>query len=166
MTADEQAVGVRRATYLTLISVFLGAFGLVAHSGKRRGRTMDVGPMDLALLGLATYRIGRLTAYDRVTQPLREPFTETEPAADAGETVVAQGTGARKALGELLSCPTCIGTWAAAALVYGLQLMPAPTRLFLVIMSATGLAELLDAATEALSWTGKAARTRAGSESP
>ncbi len=166
MTADNRAVGPRQVTYLTLIGVFLGAFGLVARGGKRPGRAMHVGPMDLALLGIATYRIGRLTAYDRVTQPLREPFTATEPAAGVGETVVAQGTGARKALGELLSCPTCVGTWAAAALVYGLQLMPAPTRLFLAIMSATGLAELLDAATEALSWTGKAARTRAGSESP
>ena len=166
MTADERAVGVRQATYLTFIGVFLGGFGLVTRRGNRRSRATEVRPMDLALLGLATYRIGRLTAYDRVTQLLREPFTEREPAAGAGEIVVAQGTGARKALGELLSCPTCIGTWAAAALVYGLQLMPVPTRLFLAIMSATGVAELLDAATEALSWTGKAARKRAGSETP
>ena len=46
--------------------------------------------------------------------------------------------------------------------VYGLRIAPLPTRVLLTILGATGLAELLNAATEALSWTGQVARKQAG----
>ena len=84
-------------------------------------------------------------------------------ALAAGELPQAGEVGARRALGELLSCPICSGTWIAAALVYGLGIVPGPTRAFLAIMSAIGVAELLNAATEALQWTGEAERKQAGS---
>lgn len=148
-----------RATYVTLIGLFLGLFGAFASRARNKDRPLDVRPLDVTLLGLSTYRAGRLAAYDRVTEPLRDPFTATKPDEyGAGENVVAEGVGARKALGELVSCPTCVGTWVAAALVYGLQVAPGPTRVLLAILGATGLAELLDGASEALTWTAKAAR--------
>jgi hypothetical protein len=151
-----------QATYLTLIGLFLGLFAAFAARVRGRDEPLELRSLDLALLGLATERAGRLAAYDRVTAPLRAPFTETEPdSSGAGATVEARGTGAQKAIGELLSCPTCVGTWVAALLVYGLQVAPGPTRLFMAILAATGLAELLDSANEALSWTGRAARTQA-----
>jgi hypothetical protein len=65
--------------------------------------------------------------------------------------------------GDLIACPICAGTWIAAALVYGLELAPRPTRVLMAIMSAIGLGELLNALTEMLSWTGQAAREQAGS---
>jgi hypothetical protein len=40
---------------------------------------VQVTPLDLVMLGLATYRSGRLIAYERVAAPLREPVTETVP---------------------------------------------------------------------------------------
>ena len=69
------------------------------------------------------------------------------------------------ALGELLSCPICTGTWVAAGLVYGLHLAPRPTRVLLAIMSTTGVAHLLYSLTEALSWIGHAARRQAAGPS-
>jgi hypothetical protein len=164
MPSDTHTSQEKRATYLTLIGLFLGLFAAFSTRERQTGDDLELRPLDLTLLGLATYRAGRLAAYDKVTEPLREPFTETQPDdSGAGQTVVAQGTGVRRALGELVSCPTCVGTWVAAGLVYGLRIAPGPTRLFLGIMGATGLAELLDGASEALSWTGRAARKRAGS---
>ncbi len=152
----------KQAAYLTLTSLYLGGFALFAARGSRR--SLDLRPLDLALLGLATFRLGRLTAFDRILRPLREPFTEVKPdASGAGQTVVPEGKGIRRTIGELLSCPTCAGTWIAAALVYGLHLAPRPTRLFITIMGATGLAELLNATTEALAWSGRAARKEVGS---
>lgn len=158
MSSPEQ---VRREheTYLTLIGLFLGLFGAFAAWARGRRKPLDLRPLDVAMLGLATYRAGRLAAYDRVTAPLREPFTETKPDAyGAGENVEAEGTGPRKAIGELISCPDCVAVWAAALLVYGLQAAPGPTRLLLTILAAAGLAELLDGANEALTWSGKAER--------
>lgn len=65
---------------------------------------------------------------------------------------------AHKAIGELVSCPSCVGMWVAAGLVCGLQVAPGPTRLAAAILSVSGLADLIDNASESLSWTGQAAR--------
>lgn len=154
----------RRATYTTLTGVFLSIFAaFMLRLGKKR-QEFQLQPFDLVQLGFATYRLGRLTAYDKVAETYRAPFTETVPdQTGAGKTVVPEGSGARRALGELISCPICAGTWIAAALVYGLNVAPRPTRSFLAIMSSVGVAELLNAATEFFQWTGQAERKEAGS---
>ncbi len=148
-----------QATYVTLIGLFLGLFAAFSKREQDRGREVRLSGLDLTMLGLSTFRAGRLISYDQVTEPLREPFTETAPDSyGTSETTEPEGSGARKALGALVACPTCSGTWAAAFLVYGLRVAPGPTRLFLAIMSAIGLAELLNSANESLSWTASAER--------
>ncbi len=150
-----------RTTYVTLVGLLAGLVGAVALRDRQQDQAPNLHPADLALLGLATFRAGRVVAYDRVMEPLRDPVTETEPDEyGAGENVVAEGSGVRKAIGELVSCPTCVGTWVAVGLVCGLQIAPGPTRLAAAILSVSGLAELVDNASEALSWTGQAARKR------
>jgi Protein of unknown function (DUF1360) len=162
MPADQRPDRGNQATKLALMGLFLGSLATFSTRALRRGHELQLRPLDLVLLGLSTHRVGHLVAYERVAQPLREPFTETGPdASGAGETVVAEGTGARRALGELLSCPICVGTWAAAGMVYGLYLAPRPTRLFLAIMGATGAAEVVSTFTEALTWIARAARKAA-----
>lgn len=151
-----------RAAYITLISIFLGLFAAFAKRDQSDQAQLKLTGLDLTMLGLSTYRTGRLVAYDQVTQPLREPFTETtSDSYGTSQTTVPQGSGVRKAVGDLIACPTCIGTWVAAFLVYGLRVAPGPTRLFLAFMSATGLAGILNSANEALSWTGSAQRKQA-----
>ncbi len=151
-----------RTTKITLAGVFLTGLGTFSLLLRERDEQVEVQPWDLALLGLATYRSGRLLAYERVAAPLRDPVTETvADGSGAGETVVATGEGWRWTFGELVSCPVCIGTWVAAGLVYGLHLAPRPTRVYLAIMSATGVAQLLSETTEALTWSSRSARKRA-----
>ncbi len=146
---DQQEEG---GTYLTLLGIFLSLFSVFATRAKKG---YELKPFDLALLGLATYRAGRLVAYDKVTSPLRTPFTRTEKGESGEEQVVAKGTGIQKALGELISCPTCIGTWIAAVLIYMRGILPGPTNLLVAILGVTGAAELLDNAATALSQVGK-----------
>jgi hypothetical protein len=147
------------ATKLTLMSIFLGILGTFASRVVRRDADLTLRPFDLLLLGLSSFRIGRMIAFEGVGAPLREPFTETRvDASGAGQTVVAVGHGPRRVMGELLSCPICLGTWVAAFLVYGLHLVPRPTRLLLAIMGTTGVAELFYSLTEALDWNARATR--------
>ena len=154
----------RRSTYVALIGLFLSLFATFSTRVMRGSGELK--PLDVALLGVATFRAGRMVAYDQVLGPVREPFTETQPdESGAGDTTVPEGRGAQRALGELLSCPICAGTWVAAILTYGLHLLPGPTRVLLTILSAAGAAELLGATTEALSWGGAVARRRVGAES-
>ncbi len=163
-TQEKEQVQRERLTYVTLVGLFLGVLGIFVSREHDRKQTFAISPRDLALLGLATYRAGRVVAYDRVAEPFRAPVTETVPDEfDAGENVVAEGTGVQKAIGELVSCPTCVGTWVAAGLVYGLHLAPGPTRLFAAILGVSGLAEIVSDASEALTWSAQAARKHAGS---
>jgi hypothetical protein len=156
------------ATKLTLISVFisfLAAFTSRLSLWKRTSEPEELKPFDLALLGLATMRLGRMIAYDHIAEPLREPFAQTVPdQTGAVDTVEPRpsSSGVRQSFGELLSCPICVGTWVAAGLVYGLHAIPRVTRVFISIMGTIGLAEVLNAVTETLTWTGSLARKMTG----
>jgi hypothetical protein len=153
--ADGSEVGTeRRATYITLVGLFLSLLGAFALREREANDLDAIDPFDMALLGLSTYRVSRLTSYDQVTEWLRAPITQTESTQGGGATIVPKGRGAQRALGELISCPTCVGTWVAGGLVYGLAVAPRPTRAFLAIIGASGIAELLDSATEALKRAG------------
>ena len=144
-----------RATKLALTAVFLGTVGAFATPPFRRSPALRIGPMDLLMLGLTTFRVGNLVTYERIADPLREPFAERapDPSGD-GEIIRPKGVGVRRSLGELFSCPICVGTWAATGLVYGLHLAPRPTRAFMAIMSATGIAQVVRTTLTALSATG------------
>lgn len=146
---------------------FMGIYALVVLATWLLGglRSFELPMLDLILLGLATMRLGRMIAFDRIAEPLRVPFTKTVPDRNgAGSIVVPRGSGVRRSLGEMISCPICIGTWVAAFLVYGMLVLPAPTRVLVAILAVTGAAELLHSATEALCWTGINARTQAGAQ--
>lgn len=155
----------KRVTYTTLSSLFLTLFAGVSLLETRRKTYLEVRPFELLQLAFATFRLGRLVSYDKVFETYRSPFTETvaDPSG-AGKTVVPKGRGLQRALGELIACPICAGTWIAAGLVYGLAFLPGPTRMFITIMSTVGIAEIINAAAEALEWSGQMAREEAGSE--
>ena len=151
----------KRLTYIAITGTFWTIFAV--FNLLRKGKTLKLSPFDFVLLAFSTFRMGRLVAYDLVTQPYRAPFTETVPDSyGASETVVPKQHGWRRAIGELLSCPVCSGTWAAAAMVYALQIAPNPARIFMAIMGAIGVGEILNALAESLSWGGESSRKQVG----
>lgn len=153
---------------VVLIAIFLGGFALFIGGMMIFGPGLNVfklSAMDLTLLAFSTYRLGRLIAYDRVMEPFRKFFTNTVPdVTGAGESVDPKGEGFQQAIGQLMCCPICAGTWVAALLTYSLYLFPGPAHIFLTMTAAIGGAELLGAMTEALSWSGQYARTMSGSK--
>ena len=161
MNTSEQR---ERLTYVIIVGCFLSLLGLLVNRERKEARPFDPSPRDLALVAAATFRAGRIVAFAQVTEPFRAPVTETVPDQfDAGENVVAEGRGVRKAIGELVSCPLCVGTWVATGLIAGLRFAPGPTRLVASILGVSGLAELLNTAAEALTWSGQAARKHSAS---
>lgn len=146
-----------RALKLTLVGIFLSAATVAGRA--RRPHEMSPRVLDLAMSGMAAHRIGRMIAFEQVAEPLREAFTATVPdESGADETVVARGRGLRWAIGELLSCPICVGTWAALGLSIGMLVMPGPTQFVVRVLSIAGVAELNYAAVEHLEWSARAAR--------
>ncbi len=164
MHRNHRAVTERRATYSVLSGLFLSLFGAFALRQGRNRQDFKLKPFELLQLAFASYRLGRMVAYDKVFETYRAPFAKTIPdPSGAGDTTAPRGTGARQALGELITCPICAGTWISAGMVYALQLFPNAARTFMAIFSAIGIAEFLDAATEALQWFGQVEREEAGS---
>jgi hypothetical protein len=123
-------------------AVTAGLFGAVRLSGRELPERLSAS--DLGLLTVATHKIARLAAKDPVTSPLRAPFTRFD--GTSGEAELAEqvrGTGARKAIGELVTCPFCLGQWVATGLAFGLVLAPRPTRLAASVFTAITGADLL-----------------------
>ena len=148
-----------RLLKLTLVGTFLSSVLLV---GRDRRVQAPVAMGDLLLLGLASHRIGRMVAFERVAEPIRAPFTATVPdESGADETVVARGRGVRWVLGELLSCPTCVATWSALGLTIGRRLLPGPTQMLVNILAVVGVSEVASNAVEELEWRARAHRRRA-----
>jgi hypothetical protein len=165
--ASDHSVRDEYITKLVVTGGFFAIFAAFVIWKANAGESLDaflVSPSDLALLAFATLRLGRLIAYDLVLEPLRQPFTRTvKDVTGAGDTVIPRGKGVQRALGQLISCPTCAGTWGGALLVYGLYAWPGPTRLMVTILGVVGIAELLNALIESLSWSGLLSRARSGS---
>jgi hypothetical protein len=133
--------------------VLLGAFGgLAAGFGvwlNQSGRRLPekVAPGDLLLTTVATQKVARLVARDRVTSTLRAPFTRFQDDAGAGEVEErARGTGLRRALGELLVCPYCLGMWTASGFVGGLIVAPDATRWIAAVFTVLSGADFLQIA--------------------
>lgn len=102
---------------------------------------------DLALLTVASSRTARLLAKDRVTSPLRAPFTRLQGPAGPGEVEEEpRGRGLRGAVGDLLVCPYCLAMWTSAAFTAALLVAPRLTRWVASVFAIFFGADLLQVA--------------------
>ena len=132
--------------YAALVAIFNGllATSLLAHQCTRGPLPKRVDPKDLVLFALATQKLSRIITKDKVTAALRAPFTEVEGKGGAGELEERpRGRGLRRAIGELLTCPFCLGTWIASGFIYGFIFTPRTTRTLASIFAVSGMADFL-----------------------
>jgi hypothetical protein len=132
-------------SYLGLMASYLGAVGVVGAVVRRRATLPErPAPADLALVAVATYRTSRLLTKDSVTSPLRAPFTRYEGAAGNAELhEQVRGEGLQKAIGELVTCPFCLGQWIATSFTAGMLLAPRATRQVTGLLSTLAVADAL-----------------------
>jgi hypothetical protein len=99
--------------------------------------------LDFAVLSAASFKAARTLARDEVTSFIREPFVEGE-AHEGGEDPVETGD-MRQAIGELVTCSRCVGTWTAAGLAVTQVLAPRFGRLLTWSLAAAGANDYLQA---------------------
>jgi uncharacterized protein DUF1360 len=136
--------------YAAIVGTFvggLGAAGLLA-------RVLDRDPacqtgLDLVVLSAASFKAARTLAHDEVTSFLRDPFVKGH-AHEGDEDPLPTGDY-RQAIGELVTCSRCGGTWAAAALASTQILAPRFGRLLTWSLAAAGINDWLQAGFAALS---------------
>jgi hypothetical protein len=131
--------------------VLVGIYGAsvtgAALFARKRGLRDRFTPWDLVLLGVATHKLSRRISKDSVTSPLRVPFAEFKEAGGPGEVnEEPQGRGLKKAVGELITCPFCIGQWVATGLVFGMVFAPRATRLIAGVFASAAVADFLQLA--------------------
>ena len=124
--------------YVALSSVFWAGLVTAARAGRER-LSEPTSAVDLVALGLASAKLGKIVAEDRVTVFLRRPFAGG-PAA-----VQPAGDGIRRALGELVTCPHCVSLWAAGALAVSQLARPRETRLVARVFAALAIADAVRA---------------------
>jgi hypothetical protein len=139
--------------YAAIMGVFVGGLGLAGIAA----RALDRNPacqstLDFVVLSAASFKAARTFTRDEVTSFLREPFVEGD--AHEGDEDPVESGDYRQAIGELVTCSRCVGTWAAAFLASTQILAPRFGRLLTWSLAAAGVNDWLQAGFAAL--TGKA----------
>jgi Protein of unknown function (DUF1360) len=137
------------SAYAAIAGVFVGGLGVagIAARALKRNPACQT-PLDFVVLSAASFKAARTLARDEVTSFLREPFVEGE-AHEGGEEPLETGDF-RQAIGELVTCSRCGGTWAAAGLATTQILAPRFGRLLTWSLAAAGANDWLQAGFAAL----------------
>jgi Protein of unknown function (DUF1360) len=140
------------AAYATFATVFHAAMAAAVAAARRSGRDLPqrVDAGDVVLIGTASYKLSRLVAKKKVTAFVRAPFTELEGKGGPAELdEKPRGTGLRRAVGELLVCPYCLGLWASGGFHAGLLFAPRATRFSASVLTAMAVSDFLQIAYKA-----------------
>ncbi|HUA11813.1 MAG TPA: DUF1360 domain-containing protein [Solirubrobacteraceae bacterium] len=149
--ASQYAPGQERplGSYAIIAGTYSSALAgsLVALRARGHGLPERFGIADVLLIGIASHKLSRLLAKDKVTSFVRAPFTEFQEESGQGEVDEKPcGHGLRLAVGELLVCPYCLAQWVATALTIGLIGAPRLTRAIGTILVAHTVSDFLQAA--------------------
>jgi hypothetical protein len=131
--------------YAAIAGAFFGGLAVVAGLGRR---SPPGTALELTALAAATFKASRALSRERVGSFVRQPFVEGD--AEIGEEEQPAGSGLQRALGELVTCPRCLGTWTAAGLASAQMLTPRFGRLLTWTLGASAANDFLQAAFAAL----------------
>jgi hypothetical protein len=135
--------------YAAIVGTFVGGLGVAGLAARALDRDPACQtPLDFFVLSAASFKAARTLASDEVTSFLREPFVVGK-AHEGGEEPLETGD-LRQAIGELVTCSRCGGTWAAGALATTQILAPRFGRLLTWSLAAAGANDWLQAGFAAL----------------
>ncbi len=136
-------------SYAILTGTYAGALAGSLVALRARGHELPerFTTADVLLVGIASHKLSRLIAKDKVTSFVRAPFTRFQKSSGHGEVEEQPyGHGLRLAAGELLACPYCVAQWVATGLTLGLIGAPRLTRLLSTIFVAHTVSDFLQVA--------------------
>ena len=135
--------------YAAIMATFAGGLAAAGVLSRLLGRDPQCqNALDLTVLAAASFKAARTLTRDGVSSFIREPFVRGH-AHEGDEEPVATGD-LRQAIGELVTCSRCVGTWAAAGLVTTQVLAPRVGRLLTWSLAAAGINDFLQAGFAAL----------------
>jgi Protein of unknown function (DUF1360) len=137
------------ASYASIMGVFLGGLGTAGILARALDRDPQCHTaLDFVVLSAASFKAARTLSHDEVTSFIREPFVRGH--AHSGDEEPVEG-GLEQAIGELVTCSRCAGTWVAAALAATQVIAPRFGRLLTWSLGAAAANDFLQAGFTALS---------------
>src|SRR5436189_2427742 len=131
-------------SYAAIMATFTGglaAAGTLARVLRRDPQCHTA--LDFLVLGAASFKASRTLSHDEVTSFIREPFVRGQAHSGEGEEPVEGGM--EQAIGELVTCSRCAGTWVAAGLAATQILAPRFGRLLTWSLGAAAANEFFQA---------------------
>jgi Protein of unknown function (DUF1360) len=134
--SDSSAAGppARTRDYAALSAGWGAALGTVLLAARDKGDE-PVRPAEVVPLGLATFALSKLVAKEKVDKWVRDPFVEERADGERRP----KGRGLRYAVGELLTCTRCVGTWSALGLVALRVTRPREARVVNAVLGASAV---------------------------
>src|SRR3954447_11102145 len=147
--------------YAAIASTFAGGLGGAGARARRlEGEPEEHTALDLVLLGAATFKVARTIARDEVLSFVRDPFVQGD-AHEGGEEPIPTGD-VRQAIGELVTCSRCVGTWVAGGLGAVQVLTPRFGRLLTWTLAGAAVNDWLQAGFEIVTKTANTLGEREG----
>jgi hypothetical protein len=124
----------RPRDYAALSAGWGAALGTLLLAARDKGEE-PVRPAEIVPLGVATFALSKLVAKEKVDKWVRDPFVEERPDGERRP----RGRGLRYAVGELLTCTRCVGTWSALGLVALRVTRPREARVVSAVLGASAV---------------------------
>ncbi len=147
--------------YATLSAGYGALTGALLVAARSRAAE-PIRPGELPVMGLATFALAKLVAKEKVESWVREPFLEERPIGERRP----KGRRMRYAIGELLSCTRCVGSWSALGLVGVRLLRPREASVVIPMLAVAGTNDWLQSGFTALCANANVAQKAASAPPP
>lgn len=137
-------------SYAAIMATFTGGLAAAGVLGRALRRDPQCQtPLDFVVLSAAAFKAARTLSHDEVTSFIRDPFVRGR--AHSGQDEEPVEGGMEQAIGELVTCSRCVGTWAAAGLAATQIIAPRFGRLLTWSLGSAAANDFLQASFAALS---------------
>ncbi len=125
--------------YAALNAVWMSLAAALLVGSRGRAADDPITNRELIPMAAATFAVSKAVARERIGTWVREPFV------DETEGQQPKGKGLRRAVGELVTCTRCVGTWSALGVVALRVLNPEAGRTVNMVLASSAANDWLQA---------------------
>jgi hypothetical protein len=129
----------RPVDYAAINAVWISLAAALVVGARGRASEDPITNKELIPLAAATFAVSKAVARERIGSWVRDPFVEE------GEAQKPKGNRIRRAVGELVTCTRCVGTWSALGVVGLRVLHPEAGRTVNMVLASSAANDWLQA---------------------
>jgi len=129
----------RPVDYAAINAVWAALAAALVAASRNSAAEEPITGKELLPLAAATFAVSKAVARERIGSWVREPFV------DQTEGQKPKGSRIQRAVGELVTCTRCVGTWSALGVVGLRVLHPQAGRTVSVILASSAANDWLQA---------------------